>query len=495
MEGGYSNILLNFESCEDVQPSSPVFSFCESFHHPSLNDIGLGGFGGIDTWSLAQWLGSIGFDALADSLASVNSGYNISRAEKNGSTGKKTYKIEVRWSIAFKICMVTGNYYPYMGGVERYVKSIASSLSEKDNEITVLCSKPNGGSTHESYKETRVVRAFTPFHVFKAPISLDVFVNLMNENPDVFHVHATYPSLSDQAVFLSKLRKIPCLVTLHFDGHNDRPIGRTFSKIYNLGINRLIMRVCERVVVTTFDYAKTSVSLIGMPPEKVVEIPPGVDKGFFKHSSRKGKLIRSKFGIQDHENLIGYIGRLAWYKNLDVLIKAFLILKKRYDLKDVHLLIGGDGDKRNEVMRLIEKSKEDVVLTGFIPDKDLPAYYSALDLYVLPSNSRQETFGISLLEALCCGVPVVAPNLPGVRQVVNKSGGGLLFSPGNPFDLAERIARLLNGNLDEYKKSAESFSRKWPSWEEIASKYVQIYREIIGQTEKLRRPCDLGRFA
>jgi len=375
--------------------------------------------------------------------------------------------------------MVTGNYYPYRGGVERYVKAIASSLSEKGNEITVFCSKPNGCSTHESYQEADVVRTLTPLHIFNAPISLDTPFKLLNEDSDVFHVHATYPSISDEAVFLSKLRKKPCLVTLHFDGNNDTPIGRWLSKIYNAGINRFIMKLCEKVVVTTLDYARASISLRGIPPEKILEIPPGIDKDFFKNHSYEGSLIRSKFGIEDHEKTIGYIGRLAWYKGLDVLVDAFLILKKRYNMKDVKLLIGGDGEGRNEVIRLIEKSKEDVVLTGFVPEKELPAYYSALDLYVLSSNSRQEAFGITLLEALCCGVPVVAPNLPGVRQVVNRSGGGLLFSPGNPFDLAEKIARLLSGNMDEYKKSAVSFLRKWPSWEEVASKYMRIYREMV----------------
>lgn len=375
--------------------------------------------------------------------------------------------------------MVTGNYYPYRGGVERYVKAIASSLSEQGNEITVFCSKLNGCPTRESFQEADVVRILTPLHIFNAPISFDAPFKLLSEDPDVFHVHATYPSISDEAVFLSKLRKKPCLVTLHFDGHNDTPIGRWLSKLYNIGINRFIMKLCEKVVVTTLDYARASISLRGIPPEKILEIPPGIDKDFFKNCPYEGRLIRSKFGIEDHEKTIGYIGRLAWYKGLDVLVDAFLILKKRYNMKDVKLLIGGDGEDRNKVMRLIEKSKEDVVLTGFIPEKELPAYYSALDLYVLSSNSRQEAFGISLLEALCCGVPVVASDLPGVRQVVDRSGGGLLFSPDNPFDLAERIAHLLNGNMDECRKAAESFSRKWPSWEEIASKYMQIYQKIM----------------
>jgi glycosyltransferase involved in cell wall biosynthesis len=138
--------------------------------------------------------------------------------------------------------------------------------------------------------------------------------------------------------------------------------------------------------------------------------------------------LRRELGVKPQEFLIGGVGRLSHKKGFDLLIEAF----HRADLTDAKLVILGEGSQRRRLQRLCTPN---VALPGFRPN--IKGYYQAFDLFVCPS--RQEPFGFVLLEALDAGVPIIAADSPGPREVLGKYPGDLF-----PVDDVQALAALLS---------------------------------------------------
>jgi len=114
-----------------------------------------------------------------------------------------------------------------------------------------------------------------------------------------------------------------------------------------------------------------------------------------------------------------------------------------------------------------------ITFPGYIADDELPTYYSAADLFVLPSKAdRGEAFGIVLLEAMACGTPVVTTDIPGVRTVVGK--GGVVVPPGDRAGLLEGIANGIEESFSPRERAVENFSL-----DEITAQVVSVYDTII----------------
>jgi rhamnosyl/mannosyltransferase len=134
-----------------------------------------------------------------------------------------------------------------------------------------------------------------------------------------------------------------------------------------------------------------------------------------------------------------FVGRLVYYKGVDVLIDA---------MAHIHatLLIVGEGPLEAELRRraVVRGIQDRVVFLGEVAAESLPAYYHASDVFVLPSVANTEAFGVVQLEAMAAGVPVVSTKLPTGVSWVNEDGvSGLLVAPGDPIALADSIGRLL----------------------------------------------------
>jgi glycosyltransferase involved in cell wall biosynthesis len=171
-------------------------------------------------------------------------------------------------------------------------------------------------------------------------------------------------------------------------------------------------------------------------PERVLLARHGVDTNFFQHTTNMIE-IRQRLGIGFQEPVILFAGFITPRKGLEVLVQA---------LPDIHpspklVLVGKWRDEtyRQKVYRLIELFKDQVIEAGFVPDSEMPAYYSMADVYV--SSSFLEGFGLPIAEALACKTPVVASDSGAVAEVMGP--GGVLVPPGNSLALANAISGLL----------------------------------------------------
>src|SRR5205814_1893675 len=158
--------------------------------------------------------------------------------------------------------------------------------------------------------------------------------------------------------------------------------------------------------------------LAAQPPERLVELPNGVDVERFRPGLASGEL-RARYGLARMEQVVLFVGgldRAHYFKGLPVLLRALARLPK-----DVALLVVGDGDRREAYARLARAAGlgRRVRFAGSVADAELPRHYALADLVVLPSTTRGEAFGLVLLEAMACSRAVVASRLPGVQAVVD----------------------------------------------------------------------------
>ena len=167
-------------------------------------------------------------------------------------------------------------------------------------------------------------------------------------------------------------------------------------------------------------------------------IPLGIDLGRFRTLQPAGLAVHEAIRATASPPVILFVGRFVYYKGLDVLINAMARCTGT-------LILVGDGpldiELRAQVAALGIGSR--VRFAGQVPDHDLPAYYHASDIFVLPSVARTEAYGLVQTEAMAAGVPVVSTNLPTGVPWVNQDGvTGLVVPPGEPDALAAALGAL-----------------------------------------------------
>jgi glycosyltransferase involved in cell wall biosynthesis len=155
---------------------------------------------------------------------------------------------------------------------------------------------------------------------------------------------------------------------------------------------------------------------------------------------------------------------------------------KCLEMKRVFCFIIGDGYMSNALKkRAVERDQTNVEFTGFVNDSILPEYYSAMDIYVLPSASSEEAFGSSVIEAMACGKPVIVSDLEWLSEVIG-TDCGLLFARNDAVSLRDRLELLIGDR--GLRKSMGVRARKRAvslyGWDNVARQTDAIYREVIG---------------
>lgn len=340
-----------------------------------------------------------------------------------------------------RVVQVSKHFHPYSGGLESNVLSVSLKLVERDVAVSCVTSHEPGFNTksREDFQGIGVYRSQAFFTLFNALFTPGVLVDLMRLDYDLIHVHLPDPFNSFSAYIASVLKNKPLIVTYHSDIVKGEWYHLPFKFLYAPVFN-LILRRAVYVITTSPNYAESSKALEGFR-SKVKVIPNPVDVSRFRPDV-DGTGVRARYNITG-KKVVLFVGRLVPYKGVEYLIKAFSGVRSK--VKDAFLLIVGDGLLRRELMRLVlELNLNDaVVFAGKVPDKELPEYYVASDVFVLPSVSKQEAFGVALLEAMASGKPVITTNIRGSGTSYVAEGCGIVVKPENAKELEEGIVGML----------------------------------------------------
>jgi phosphatidylinositol alpha-mannosyltransferase len=149
-------------------------------------------------------------------------------------------------------------------------------------------------------------------------------------------------------------------------------------------------------------------------------------------------------------------------------------------LPDVSLVVVGEGHDREQLRLLRPEERRRVVMLGAVPNQELAPYHAACDVYVSPATG-QESFGYVLVEAMAAGLPVVATDIPGYREVVRDGIEGLLVPPGDPGSLARAIREVLSDPALAARLGAAGRRRAGGyAWSEVLPRIEAIYRRVVG---------------
>jgi glycosyltransferase involved in cell wall biosynthesis len=367
-----------------------------------------------------------------------------------------------------------------VGGGRTAAYYLALNMALKGHEVAVFTTSVNSKSTVERYRNIKIYRYGTNFSLESGRFSLGLLKKPIKYPIDLIHVHVSVPMGDIAGLRYAKKKNIPLVVTYHNDlvggfGSFIRQIGIYF---YNKYLLDKVLSYADVIISPSECYINES-SFLGKYRDKIVVIPNGIDLRKFDIPHSKDE-CREKLGLPLNDEIILFLGTLGPHKGPDILLKAMPKIIK--EIPNTKLIFVGGGTMREELERLCKKMgvEKYVKFAGFVEEDLKPFYYRTADVFALPSTMRHESFGIVNLEAMACGVPIVASKIGGVPDVVKDKENGLLVPPKDSSALAEAIIYLL-GNEDIREKMGKNERKRVGdySWEMIAEETEKVYEGLI----------------
>jgi len=389
-----------------------------------------------------------------------------------------------------KICQVVP-YFPYkehlegfpvesgyhIGGVERHVYNLSIELTKLNHKVTIITTQSPNYNCLSDVVGLDIIRVPIDFRIYSSPVSLSI-LNLTLEEFDVIHAHTPVPLIADLVAVKNLKERKPFVLTYHNDVNKEGLFGKFIAMVYNCSFGSLLLKHSDVIITTTKSYALHSRQLRKYL-HKVTVIPNGVDTKRFHPKLDKNK-IREKYGIDKDAKIVLFVGRLEAYKGCEYLLSAFSIIARK--VKNVYLILVGRGPLESSLKETAIKLgiKKRVFFAKYVRDEELPYYYAACDVFVLPSISEHEGFGIVQLEALACGKPVITTNIPGVKEVDAKELATIHIPPKDERSLAEAILAVLKNEKLAIKmgRNGRKLVEEKYSWQKVVDKLLATYSRL-----------------
>ena len=382
---------------------------------------------------------------------------------------------------SLRILMALDYYRPYVSGLSMYVERLGRALAGRGHGITVLTHRHAGGLAREEQDEgVRIVRAPVLARVGKALVSPALLAAAHRElsRADVLHLHAPLAPAAPLAA-LASASGVPMVVTYHCDLRTPPGIVQGFVESIARASQNFALDRAARVVTYTEDYARNTEPLAERPERVTWILPPVPDP----EPSRLGReQARERYGVRGSPVLL-FLGRFAEEKGLPVLLSAFELLRRTHP--DAALVLAGEKDAvpgetvGSRLAPLLADPGSGLTATGLVPPDRVAELFALADVLVLPSINSTESFGLCQVEAMLCGVPSVASDLPGVREPVRTTGMGAIARIGDAADLAEKIAAVL-ASPAAYRRP-HALVRQAFSIDRTCAEYEGVYSEALGR--------------
>ncbi|MBI5412952.1 glycosyltransferase [Candidatus Peregrinibacteria bacterium] len=349
-----------------------------------------------------------------------------------------------------RFALVTPVFYPYTAGMSRVVEHEAQALARAWHVVHVFTPRFKHARTGLEEKDGYTIHRMRPLFSY-GNAALTIQLVYFTRGFETIHLH--YPFIGGvlwtllgvwRERLIGKRKKL--IITYHMD-----LAGQGFLKYVFAFFTRLVLPLAvfsaDAIRVSSMDYARQSryANYLFRHPQKLVEIPFGIDTEVFKPCGRSAELLR-EYSISTDDKVLLFVGaldRAHYFKGVSVLLKA---LAEYLTDTRIKLVIVGGGDMRSEYEAQARALKipDRVKFAGFVAVEVLPALYALAHAVVLPSTDSSEAFGMVLVEAQACGTPVVASDLPGVRSVFEEGVTGMRARAGDAKDLARAIKHILD---------------------------------------------------
>lgn len=379
------------------------------------------------------------------------------------------------------ILMMTNTFTPHVGGVARSVEAFSAEFRRRGHRVLVVA--PEFENMAEDERDVVRIPAIQRFNGsdFSVVLPTPGFLNSTVERfrPDVVHSHHPF-LIGGMALRLAHVHRIPLVFTHHtmYEQYTHYVPGDSKAlKRFVINLSTSYANLCSYVIAPSQSVAEILRSRGVTVPIEVV--PTGVELERFAGGSGAG--FRAAANIPEEAFVVGHVGRLAPEKNLAFLaeaVAAFLKSEPR-----AHFLVVGAGPARGSILGSLARSglAERVHFLGVLEGPLLISAYRAVDVFAFASMS--ETQGMVLTEAMAAGVPVVALDAPGVREIVIDGENGRLLEHQSTDDFAAALREIAGASREGMERlrraarvTAEAFSMK-----RSADKALAIYRKLQRQ--------------
>ncbi len=388
-----------------------------------------------------------------------------------------------------KVAVFTDTGYE-VNGVALGLRRMVSAMRELGHEAElVVCATPPADHVPDALERRGALHQLDPMAEFNLPAYeemrmgipslVDMLDYLTNEDIGVIQLSTPGP-LGIVALIAGKLLGIPVVAHYHTElpeyAHKltqDRKIAAIVR-----GWTSWFYRQSERVVVPSKATAR-SVRELGVDPERIFQLPRGVDTELFSEKKRQTHEWE-RFGMNGARKLL-YVGRVSREKGLDHLMAAFERLRAERD--NVELVVVGDGPYKAELEKA--NGKGGVAFVGYQRGDQLARLYASADVFVFPSTT--DTFGNVVLEAQASGVPAVVANQGGPAEQITPGVNGFVVNPEDANDMVQAIRSLLDDELLRQDMGRAARRRAMTmSLAQAAQAQWDLYEEVWGRSDQAR---------
>lgn len=364
-------------------------------------------------------------------------------------------------------------YFPYVSGVSVNSKRLAESLVKRGYRVTVLTSQHEDTlPRQETINGVLVIREPVTCKLDKGVIMPLFWLKtiLLARKYNFVNLQLPMAEVGLTSLFIPKQKNY---VTYNCDINlGSKVIQKVITKLSLLSMKVALYR-CSKVAPSTQDYFENS--SMKRFSKKSFPIYPAINESDFQPTDFK--TIHNKLKIGNSKHKIGFVGRIVYEKGIKYLLESIEYLAPIYP--DLKVIVAGDYEKvaggsiKDSLNSYITKYPDNIIFTGYLTDRELKEFYSMIDILVLPSIDPLEAFGMVQVEAMLCETPVLSTNRPGQREIINKSGYGLLFKPRDPKSLSNAVQKYFKKPslyAPTRKKVIELFGS-----EKSVNKYIELF--------------------
>lgn len=368
-----------------------------------------------------------------------------------------------------KVLQLGKFYDPVVGGMETALKDICESLADQV-EFRVIVANTRPRTEHENRK-LRLTRVASLGKCLSLPLAPSFPLWAKRFEADLIHVHLANP-LAELSALLAD-RDVPIIA--HFHSDVVRPLPPVLRSVYGKFLHAFYRRA-NCIVVPSPRHIEIS-KFVPKYRHKCRVVPFGIPLERFELDQNGGRRANE---LRDGLPSVLFVGRLVHYKGVEFLIRALENIKAR-------LWIVGTGPLEDSLRKLArEKGISDrIAFLGHVPDQYLAAYYHACDVFILPSITNQEMFGLVQLEAMACRKPVISTNLATGVSWVNQNGTtGYTVTPEHPGELAQAIQLLLSSRdlRKEMGEAGRARVEQHFTSAKMAEGMLEVYQEALSES-------------
>lgn len=375
------------------------------------------------------------------------------------------------------ILLVGMGWFPTnSGGLDRYVYELANQLAIAQDQVDLcgvglpeITSHPSLSLINLSTPETHLwQRLWQVKHQFLQRLRYTT-------DFDAINLHFALYSLP----LLAHLpAKVPVTFTFHGPwGLESQWEGASQWNVwFKQWVEQRVYRQCDRFIVLSKAFGKILHEAYQIPWEQIHIIPGGVNTTHFQPTLSR-QAARTQLNWHPDRPILLTPRRLVQRMGLDQLLQAIEIVK--HQIPDIWLAIAGKGALQNQLLQQIQELEltDHVKLLGYLPDEQLPIAYQAADLMVMPSQSL-EGFGLTLVESLACGTPVLCTPIGGMPEVVAPLNPDLVTTSADATAIAERLIQWLSGEVELPSRSAcQTYACERFDWQIVAQQVRQVLLE------------------